>query len=157
LGNNSIICLKDKESVKRALDECLRVLRENGEIRLQPAGVKFKDREELHLGKMEFTNQEDADELMTTGKLTDKELFKILKDLEAQGVKFYSFGTKNLEDKTGTGTAFRYNFGNIILRKDDKAPQVNREAEDFQELRSLSFLKSEDDYYIPSEVVLPRE
>lgn len=152
MANNSLTLFKDREIIRQSLAELLRVLKNDGEIRLHPLNLRWRDREKSVClsGYGEMTDEEIA-EAEKTGKYPDKKFFNILKELEESGIKLYSFSVKlpvaDLEGKT------EIEFGNIILRKDDKIPEVDEKIENFHELRKLNFAKSSDDFYIPSKII----
>jgi len=147
VGNNSILRFNNREIVIRALNEIVRILKQSGEARIGPTYFDWdKERNELALVKYGTMTKQDIEDQERTGKLIDRVMFFVFKNLQAQGIKTYVGIDRNKE----TGQTVVQNF---ILRKDEKIPEMNTDDPFFHELRRINFAESDDQFFIPSEVI----
>lgn len=148
VGNNSILRFDNREIVIRALHEIIRVLKQDGEARIGPTYFDWdKEHNELTLVKYGAMTKQDIEEQERTGKLIDRTMFQAFKDIEwFEGIKFYVGIDRNAE--TGQTVV-----QNLILRKDERIPAMNVDDPFFHELRRVNFADSEDQFFIPSEVI----
>jgi ubiquinone/menaquinone biosynthesis C-methylase UbiE len=145
LANNSITQYEDRGITKKALEEAIRVTTEHGEIRVQPADLKWdKDAKSFYVcsfGERTDKTRKEADEL---GIATppDREIFKILQGTENEGLNLYA----TLQHKRFGRHAMPYY--SLILRKDEQVPNVNQGL-----LYKLSFQNSPDGFHMASEKI----
>jgi len=148
VGNNSIFRFNNREITTNALKEIIRALKKDGEARIGPTYFDFdKEHREVSLVKYGDQTKQDIEEQVRTGKSIDRVMFKAFKDMElTQGIKFYVGIDQDIE----TGQTL---VQDIIFRKDEKVPEINTNDPFFYELRKISFADSEDQFFIPSEVI----
>jgi len=148
VGNNSVLRFNNREIVIRALNEIIRVLKTDGEARIGPTYFDWdKERNELTLVKYGTMTKQDIEDQERTGKLIDAAMFQAFKDMEwFEGIKFYV----GIDRDNETGQTV---VQNLILRKDEKIPEMNIDDPLFHELRKINFADSEDQFFIPSEVI----
>lgn len=152
VGNNSILQFNNREIMAKALDELVRVLKKEGEIRLAPTYFKWnEDQQQIALVKYgRMTLEEQREFYQGSGKLIDKIIFGKIRNLEADGVRFYLVLDRVLDSDSGKEKVLVLN---LIIRKDESVPRVDIDDPDFYELRKLDFSRSTDKYFISSVVV----
>lgn len=148
VGNNSILRFNNREIVVRALNEVIRVLKQDGEARIGPTYFDWdKELDELTLVKYGTMTKQDIEDQERTGKSIDRVMFQAFKDMESlRGIRFYVGIDKDKE----TGQII---VQNLILRKDEEIPQMNTGDPYFHELRRINFAESDDQFLIPSEAI----
>ncbi|MFA5986995.1 MAG: methyltransferase domain-containing protein [Parcubacteria group bacterium] len=148
LANNSITQYKDREITRNALKEAVMMIKEDGEIRIQPANLRGDwGKKCLYMHTFEAPTLETREEANQLGLEIgpDREVFDIFKELESAGFQIYATVKEHMLPLTR-----KYNFQcSIIIRKDDQSPNV-LEAK----LRKLSFKDSTDNFHIPSTIVI---
>ncbi len=152
LASNSIIRSENKPQViKKALQECIRILEGNGEVRIAGAITCFAFNTTTNNVELWYTRTRNpggswVEEFKQTGHFSDPELMEVFKDLEISGIKLYCVleSASINEEKHGR-------FDTLILRKDDKRPVIEESnSKDFKvELRKLDFQKT-DGFNIPT-------
>jgi ubiquinone/menaquinone biosynthesis C-methylase UbiE len=153
LANNSITQYKDREITRMALAEAVRVTKENGEIRIQPADLRWDWRSKsFYVHTFEAPTPETKQEAQDLGLEVgpDKKIFEIFKETEKAGFTFYVTIRPKSFMQGHRGSRFfspqdmepAYS---LILRKDSQLPKV-----DGVQLKTLSFRDSEDDLHVPS-------
>jgi ubiquinone/menaquinone biosynthesis C-methylase UbiE len=150
VANNSITQYKDREVTKKALKEAVRVIKENGEIRIQPADLRWDPQAgSLYVHTFEAPTSETREEAKNLGLIIgpDKEVFQILKEIEKMGLNFYAI-SRMPRRRPGVSIRMAILKGpsySLILRKDDKLPEVEGGR-----LRKLSFEGSADGFHVHS-------
>ncbi len=151
LASNSILRGENKPSiVKQALRECLRILKEHGEIRIAGKMTCFAFNPNSGMVELWYSGTlspggPHVAELERTGHYADPELMSVFKELEATGVSLY--GVVLRADKEGE---VHHRVDTLILRKDTVIPEVQQLASKYvrSELKKLQFHKT-DGFNIP--------
>jgi len=155
LASNSIIRRENKYSIiKKALQECLRVIKENGEIRIVGSLDMFTfnsktNNIELWFNGILTPNGPWVKEFEKTGHYSDPELMQVFIGLEKIGVTFYGVIVA-VKDKYDN---FLKSFDTLVIRKDTSKPDIDllTPETDLIELRKLQF-QDTDGFNIPSVV-----
>ncbi len=159
LANNSITQYKDRQITRRALEEALRVIKKDGEVRVLPADFMYDPKKgSSYVNTFEGPTPETAKEAEELGLevAPDREMFQVLKDIEDQGVHIYAkvIPPKN---RRPMGRMFRivprYSY-TLFFRKDEQVPNVA----EIEVIQKLSFRDSEDGFHFKSEEIkLPKK
>ena len=150
LAGNSILRSENSPQViERAIRECLRIVKDNGEIRIAGAIACFAPTEqgvELWYNGVLTPGSLQAKELQETGHYSDPELMLAFANIEATGATFYCV----VKDDEENGKR-KYGFDTLIVRKDQKSPELKVNDLDGikTELRKLEFSKN-DGFNIPT-------
>jgi len=149
LANNSVLQFKDREISRRALQEIAKIIKESGEIRLQPVDLLWDNKkEELYMHTFEAPTEKTREHAKELGLLIDcdKKMFDIFRELEETGFNFFSainsFGNRGLGRFVPPTPPTRF----LIMRRDEKIPQ----AEGLNELKRISFKESKDGFHVVS-------
>jgi len=148
-AHNSITQHADRQVTKKALEEAARVLAENGEIRVQPADLRWdSNTNTLYVSTFDSPTPDSKKEAYEMGLrvAADKEMFAVLKQLEESGLIFYAVsrqptGYRPPRSRALIGPSFSF-----VIRKDSQIPNMTGKAI----LRKLSFNDSEDGFHVPS-------
>lgn len=125
LASNSILRVPNKPTtVERAFKECLRILKEDGEIRVAGGIVCLAF--EGSSGNVELwyngdwaPNSPEIEDLKRIGHTFDPELLRVFQGLERSGAHFYGVIARGEVDGK-----IRYRFDTLIIRKDDAKPEI---------------------------------
>lgn len=154
LASNSIIRSENKPSIiEKALRECLRILKEHGEVRLAGNIACFEfepNQENLELwynGTLK-PHSPQAEEFKQTGRYSDPELMEVFERLEALGAKFYVVIASAVDDEGKE----HFRMDTMIVRNDDEKPLITLHEEGKTELRKLAFA-SNDGFNIPTVLI----
>jgi len=120
-----------------------------------PADLRWDwKKESLYIHTFEAPTPETKEEAEKLGLDIgpDKEMFKILKEIEDAGINFYAVKKKSSVRRrmpgrfgrllSSTGPSY-----SLILRKDSQLPDIEYDAS----LRKLLFKDSSDSFHVPSE------
>lgn len=150
LASNSITQYHDREITRTALGEIAETLKQDGELRIQPADLRWDNNtQSLYVHTFEKPTPETLKEAKDLGLQIgpDRDVFAIFKELEEQGFTFYA--TLRVSRAGGMrrrGMQVNYS---LILRRDGQIPNV----EGLYQLHKLSFKESQDGYHVPSEEI----
>lgn len=135
-----------REKVRRGISECLRVIKEHGEIRLRPVPLNWqKETNSFHIAMLGTMRPQDIEALKNTGKIPDEEMVGFFTELLLSGVMTYCVAEA---DEDGQRHAIT-----LIIRKDNTPPVVEQFEGSQTELHLLDFSASEDSCCIPSYII----
>lgn len=155
LASNSLTQYKNREITKKALKEAGRVIKEDGEIRIQPADLRWDwQAEALYVSTFEAPTEETRKEAKELGLTIapDKEIFSILKEMEEAGFTLYATVKPPERRKPGRLGILQGPAYTLIFRKDDRIPAVEGKG---AHLIKLSFRDSPDGYHVSSAEIAP--
>lgn len=135
-----------REKVRHGIDECLRIIKEHGEIRLRPVPLHWdKEKKSFCVAMFGTMRPQDIEALTQTGKVPEEEMVGFFTEAEITGILTYCVVEKDEDNQRHTIA--------LIIRKDNVTPTIEISKDGMTELRLMSFSESKDNFYIPSDVV----
>ena len=142
LASNSILRNENRPQViEKAIRECLRIAKDNGEVRIAGAIACLVPKEQsVELWYNGAYGSPQAEEFQSTGHYSDPELMLAFTNIEAGGANFYCV-VKSVEEDGKRS----YRFDTLIARKDQKIPEIEPDNSEGikMELRKLEFNKND--------------